>query len=154
MHEEWRTWLVERRRFIVVCVWPSRSFKRGTLEVFFPGHVVSICQQLLWYFLPVFHPKKKKLSLFIELTERRVGGQRYFIIALELEKSVTGWQKPFIRPCLLCSFDFLPTERQTASGMKRHSELSFAFSFPSMVAGCNPRNSLWNLICGDNTKLR
>lgn len=75
---------------VCVCVWPSRSFKRGTLEVFFPGHVVSICQQLLWYFLPVFHPKKKKLSLFIELTERRVGGQRYFIIALELEKSVTG----------------------------------------------------------------
>lgn len=84
---------MERRRFIVVCVcvcghpallnaahW--RYFSQDTSSV-----SVSYCCGI---FCLSSTQKKKKLSLFIELTERRVGGQRYFIIALELEKSVTG----------------------------------------------------------------
>lgn len=44
-------------------------------------------------------------------------------------------------------WDFLTTERETASGIKHNSKPSFPFN----GGRCNPCNSLWNKTCADNT---
>lgn len=157
-------YLISREQliYILLCVCsPPCSFKCDALELFSQDTSSVAVNNCIF----CLSSEKTFLVYRIDSYLQWVGGQQYMIIVLVLEKSIMGWEKPFIRPCLLFRLslcgaispprDFFSPSASYNNGMllyalKQNSEPRFPFNDGRL----NPCNSLWNLICGDNTKLR